>query len=260
MITGRLHTVDIDAGIDPFPVFGDQLRDIDISPPADKVSASVLLHAFIGPVEAAVAGLHVGVDKDIVPVLLLVDRVPEEDPDSVLRAGTDITVSSFCDLLCLVEDPSPLSHGEEQKPVPEFSHIAFVGIAGSDDTGEVVDLGHLDGAVLAGQGPPGAAAVVGQANGLPGQTGHILAGEIHALLKRLHEKRHMMNSFRSHFPQSLQRGIIAEGKLFPAADSRLEVLQDLFAEFPVFNLRKDAAQVPEQGHVPQHARLADLTP
>ena len=95
----------------------------------------VFRFSFCCSVQSAVTGLHVGIDKNIIPMDLFVDRVTEEDPDSVLRSLTDRISALNRKIRSLLEYSVPFCDGVDLQLVSENTGITFLRIICCDDAG-----------------------------------------------------------------------------------------------------------------------------
>ena len=94
--------------------------------------------------EAAVARLHVGIHEDAVPMLLLHDGVPEEQPDAVFR-GHAALLPNRADLARLPEHTLLLADSEGFQLVAKRKDNAFLCPHCADHAAQVPDFSHAHG-------------------------------------------------------------------------------------------------------------------
>jgi len=137
----------------------DQLRNVDMVTSLPTKLPHVPAGTLFSSIQATMSSLHVAVDEDMIPVLLLLDSLVEEQPDSVLSASTD-PITKFVSLLQVIEDGRRLTDTEGFQPVTEDTNMSIVSALCGDDSSKVGNLGYLDTTIGRSYGSMGRSRVV----------------------------------------------------------------------------------------------------
>ena len=100
-VSGSLDTENVHLGIDQFPV--NQYQHVHVDIHAIDTCPDRIVILSLDSEKTSVACLHVGIYENIVPVLLLHNGIPEEEPYAVLCRITAV-IADRADLMRLFED------------------------------------------------------------------------------------------------------------------------------------------------------------
>lgn len=260
VVAGRLDGEDVDLGEDAPAVGKLAGHDVDIDGAARGSVGEGTVVVGILPIKLAVAGLHVRIDEDPVPVLAGGEGLLPEEPDARLGGLAD-TAAGRVDLLESLQDPHVLRDRDDRKRVAEDPDVTLVGLLGGDDGGEVADCGDRDRAVFGIEGAPGGAGVVGEAHGLAGEVGKVGDGDVHTGLEGVKDTGLEMDLVAC--GDGVVCGPVAERELHAGADPGGKVGEDGLCKCGVgglVELGEDAAEIAEESHMAHFHGLEDFLP
>ncbi len=164
------------------------------------------------------ACLLVGVDEDLVPMLLLLDGLVKKRPDAALRGGPHVLAPIPGDLPALAQDLSPLRDRVHLQLIAKFPHVALLRGRRRDHRRKIVDHRDLDCAVLGGESAPGGTGIIGQAHSLACKARDIVHGQVHTFLQAVHEQG-TVGAVALFY--CLVGAVVAEGELLPLSHTAL---------------------------------------